>query len=248
MNEAAPGGSVWIGRTVRIPIAQDLARAAFSGDGRRLAVAERDGSVAVIDVGRNTVASTWKAYDATEHRLRAADFGDGVVVGSLAITGPEPIEAIAMSSDGTRVITAGGQGMIRVWDAATGARQLELLHQFHDTSFVALSGELAITATQSDGLQLWQGSEVAKSLYAGDDNGREGATDAVSTAALSNDGAWLATGHRSGMVRLWNLRARKEVGSAKRHRAAVTAAAISSDGTQLATAAADGSLLLWPLR
>lgn len=246
-NEAAPGGSVQIGREVPIMIAQDLAHVAFSGDGRRLAVAERDGSVAVIDVVRNTVASTWAAYDATETRRGGTDFGDGIIVKSVVITGPEPIEAIAMSRDATRVITAGGEGMIRVWDAATGARQLELWHQFHDTSFVALAGNLAITATESDGLQLWKGSEVATTLYAGDDNRREGTTDAVSTAALSSDGAWLATGHRSGMVRLWDLRARKEIASAKRHCAAVTAAAISSDGTQLATAADDG-LLLWPLR
>lgn len=240
-NEAAPGGSVRIGSEVPITFAHDLAHAAFSGDGRWLAVADRDGTVVVIDVASNTVASTWRAYDATERRVWGpTDFGDGTVVTSVTVTGPEPIEAVAMSRDGTRVITAGGEGMIRVWNTATGARQRELLHQFHDTSFVALAGDAAIVATKSDGLQLWQGSKVAATLYAGD--------DAVSAAALSSDGAWLVTGHRSGTVRLWDLRARTEVATVKRHDAAVTAAAISSDATQLATAANDGSVLVWPLR
>ena len=49
------------------------------------------------------------------------------------------INSVALSADGTRVITAGREGQLRLWDAATGRLLRSLAGHSHEVTSVAFS-------------------------------------------------------------------------------------------------------------
>jgi WD40 repeat protein len=98
--------------------------AAYSPDGKRLAVSFRGGSVNVLDA-----ASGQKLFDLTGH------------------TGS--VRHIAFSPDGTRIATASADGTVRLWDAATGIVQFALTGHTGQVTGLAFSPDGARLATVS---------------------------------------------------------------------------------------------------
>jgi WD40 repeat protein/transcriptional regulator with XRE-family HTH domain len=98
--------------------------AAYSPDGKRLAVSFRGGSVNVLDA-----ASGHKLFDLTGH------------------TGS--VRHIAFSLDGTRIATASADGTVRLWDAATGIVQFALTGHTGQVTGLAFSPDGARLATVS---------------------------------------------------------------------------------------------------
>ncbi|GAA0943024.1 WD40 repeat domain-containing serine/threonine protein kinase [Actinocorallia libanotica] len=72
-----------------------------------------------------------------------------------------------------------------------------------------------------------------------------GHSDEVLMVAFSRDGRTLATGDRSGEVRLWDVASGRTVRFLKGHTDAVYAAAFSPDGTMVATCSEDGTVRTW---
>jgi WD40 repeat protein/tetratricopeptide (TPR) repeat protein len=75
------------------------------------------------------------------------------------------LNAVQLSSDGKRVLTAGANGAVEVWDAATGQRVGDVLAHEEPVTHAALSpdGKRVLTAAKDMTLHLWD-VEMSKKL------------------------------------------------------------------------------------
>ncbi len=187
---------------------------AFSPDARWLVVAG-DTSAAILDAQNG----------ATRHELP---------MGGL-------VSRVAVSPDGRRVATSTERGMLRIWDAETGAPV---------TAAIRTAGPIHDMWYSPDGLWLGVGapseqvvllnSETAQSVL---ETSKAGA--ALVTSVITPDRKRLISGTVHGDVHFWSLPDMKPLPASGRHRSVVWATRLSRDGRQLATASGDQTVLIW---
>jgi WD40 repeat protein/tRNA A-37 threonylcarbamoyl transferase component Bud32 len=154
------------------------------------------------------------------------------------------VAAVAFSPDGTRLASAGGDGMLRVWEVATGA---ELFARRGRAARPDAPAGLSAVAYSPDGRRLaTTGADETLRLWdAG--TGAELATlpgKAVAAVAYSPDGKLLATAGPDGTVRLRNPADGAELRALRGHDGSVLALAFGPDG-RLASAGADRTVRVW---
>jgi WD40 repeat protein len=163
---------------------------------------------------------------------------------------PSTVFAVAFSHDGTRLATAGADGYVRLWNAATDRPVGKPLHASarHGVYGVAFSPTSNLLATAGgDGyVRLWNAATsrlVGKPLHA---SGPTTAQYGVRAVAFSHDGTRLASAGADGTVRLWNLATGRQLKifyASKRY--GVFGVAFSPTGNLLASAGGDGTVRLW---
>ena len=204
-----------------------ITRMAFSPDGTRLAGAAGSGAsqfeanrtVPVWDVRTGNLLMTLKGHE-------------------------DEVTAVAFSPDGSSLATGSIDGELRVWDAATGARQRAL-----DISDSALDYPMSL-AFSADGRLLLVGMHIDEAVPILDAESLEqvgefrGHTQFIQDAALGPRGI-VATASGDGTARIWDLGSDGELAALRGHRGWVNGVAISPDGSLVATAGADGTVRLW---
>ena len=158
--------------------------------------------------------------------------------------------ALAFSPDGTRVATAGEDGVTRLWDTSTGAMIAECRGHTRKVLGVAFrpDGRRLVTTSADGTVRRWDpatGREV-ESPY-------ELHTGEVVTAAYSPDGRWIASGGTDRSVRVWEAANRHDVAVLHGHTGTVGDLAFSADGRRLASASQlskvgyteDGTVRIW---
>jgi WD40 repeat protein len=117
------------------------------------------------------------------------------------LTADAEVNAIALTPDGTTLISA-GSGSITQWNLQTGVRSSLPGHEQIITS-LALSpdGTLLASGSWDHTIKLWQ-LETGKLLHT-----LKGHTDAITAVAISPDGQTLISGSRDRTIRLWDLNA-----------------------------------------
>jgi hypothetical protein len=173
--------------------------------------------------------------------------GQFVAIESYALVGHGgPVWSVAFTPDGGRILSAGGDARVRVWDVAT-RRQLQRFTRHTGTVFcVAISpdgrralsgsGELPgsqeIPAKTIGSVCLWEiesGTEIHR---------LDGEEDAITSVSFSPDGKQALFGSFRGAVVLWDVENWKEI-SRWRTESGLWSVRFSPDAKQAVTAGGD---------
>jgi WD40 repeat protein len=148
------------------------------------------------------------------------------------------VNSVALSPDGQRLATAGGQVGVRLWDVRTG-RRIQLRGTTKGIQSVAFS---------PDGRMLAGGKSFVVRRW-DVRSGRQlrpmrGHKAGVPTVEISPDGRTVASASTDG-VRLWDARTGRGRGAPLPHTDGVWSLAFSPDGHTLATGSHDKTVRLW---
>jgi WD40 repeat protein len=258
------GGSIHrllSGHTARV------SRVAISPDSTLVASASGDGTVRVWSMLREEQVGMFPAWREKFAAARAVAFSaDGRIVASGADDGivklwivgeqkevrvldEQPLPVTGLAFYGGSLASSTGDwrnnqrpGELRLWEVASG-RELALLKgHASEIKCVAIDPKgrlLASTASNGD-VRLWDLVDRTEL--------RTIRPDSMSgSLAFSSDGQWLAMGHFSGSVTLWDVRDGVLIERYVGHSKGVPGIAFSPDGKTIATTGTDGKLGLWPV-
>ncbi|HEX4613009.1 MAG TPA: sigma-70 family RNA polymerase sigma factor [Urbifossiella sp.] len=223
-----------------------ITRIRYDGDGKRILTASYDSTIRI-----------WQADTGEEVRKITAHPGRKLSAGPRAGFGPpgtgfgtpprpevfegRGVRDAAFSPDGTRIVSGGIDGMVRMWDADTG-KELWGWKPSQDVLAVAfLPGGKQVASGEAEGtIRVWDAvdGKVLKKL-----TGHTGGVDAL---AVVPDGRLVSAGADK-TVRVWDVGAGKELRCFHGHTAAVSAVAVSPDGRTALTGGNDNTARLWAL-
>jgi len=187
-------------------------------DGQHAVTTNTDGSIAMWDLRRRQLESTWKpSFLGARSPLRAA-----------------------LSLDARVVLSDGGPGTIDVWDASTHVLRQTLIDPsralLNSASFSA-DGRFIVGASADGTARVWN-TATGFNL-----TGLLGHVGPVTTATFSPDGREVLTGSADGTVRIWDATPREQVAELDAQ-AGGSAAACSASGV-VATLARDRVVRIW---
>jgi WD40 repeat protein len=192
---------------------------AFSTDGK-----------ALVTAGPRSVR-IWNLAGA-EEKLALSGHGGGV-------------PGLAFSPDGKLLASAGKDGMVKIWDPATGRCIKDLTAFREPPEPVAFSPDSRLLAAgdKAGTVRIWDVASWQELPVPAQDIGRE-----VYAVVFSPDGKYFAAGGRKSTVRLWDARSGQEHGTPLHgHEGGVVAVAFSPDGERVASVDKDGSTKLWDM-
>lgn len=223
--KAIPIGKPWI-RWVNKPeheirhpwewMVRDASCAAFSPDGKTVAVGGTDGSLLLFEA--ETGYEIWKVKGHAN---------------TIWIT--------VYSPDGSKVLSSAEDTTPRVWEISTGNLLFELVG--HDQ--VVRSGEFSpdgtklLTASSDKTARLWNAFDGTEVLVL------RGHEETIWSAEFSPYGARVLTASSDRTARVWDLASASEILSLSGHSGWVRSAMFSSDGRKILTASSDCTARTW---
>ncbi len=186
-------------------------------------------------------------------RLVVVTFTEKVAVVWDAASGKELVELphddtvalAAFSPDSERLLTAGGDNTIRLWETKTG-KELGVLRG-HEAAIVSAffspDGQRIIGASADKTVRGWDVASRKETLV------MKGHSEAITAASLSPDGLRVVTASADRTARLWDATGREYATVLGGHggsvRWATFWAAFSPDGERIVTASADKTARVW---
>jgi len=198
--------------------------AAFSPDGRRIATAGTDRDQAGNEHGAVRVVS------------QTLDPGS-----MLTLPHPVRVHGVAWSPDGRRLTTACADGLVREWNAATGALLGSFTGHRDDINWVAYSrdGSRVATASSDGTVRLWSPSHDWSSIEL------TGPVGQVWEVAFSPDGTRIAAGGADGSLHVWQSDSGRHLLALDAHDGPIWGVVFAADGWSIVTGADDGTARVW---
>jgi WD40 repeat protein len=247
--DVASGGELVVVRGHTGPVRS----ARFSPDSRTLATGGDDGVVRTWDVRTGAALHTFAGhtdwiYDlawSDDARTLASASQDGTLRLWPAEGGPARlvvhahsgfgVRAIAFLPEHDKLVSAGGDGVLRVWNVATGA---EIVHfSDHDAPYgLALDprGIRAASPVLHEGFEIWDTRDGKKLIDL------VGHVGQGLTASWSPDGEMIITSGTDGTARIWDVATGDTIAIFSQGHE-MRAASFSPDGARVITAADDGT-------
>ncbi len=244
---------------------------AFSPDGKIVAAGAKDGKIKLWD------AATLKPVRMLQHHaikicalafapdssLLFAGCEDGTVQIYNVAKGDvfaqasvpnevEPITALAVSSDGKRLVYASQNRAVQLFDLVTSEDRKGEKHAQCKLAktFRRPAGAMASVAfSPEDKGVLAGGSEHVVVLWNAETKAEQGAVEAhkdlITRVSYTSDGKRFLTASLDGTVKLWEVGAGKPERTLDAHEGGVSAAVFTHDGKQVVTGGKNGWMKMW---
>ena len=150
------------------------------------------------------------------------------------------VNTVTFSTDGNRLITAGADGIVKLWDVDSRTIVGILPSLGKEVKWAGETPDGNILLVGIDGtIDLWD-MELNREIDRWDIE-----VSNIRGVALSRNGKQLATAHDDGTIHLWNLVNHSETAQMKGHMGPVLGVAINPDGKTLVSGGEDGSIRFW---
>jgi len=151
------------------------------------------------------------------------------------------VSSVALSSDGTRIVSGSSDQSVRVWDALTGAELMALNGHTDWVTSIAFSsdGTRIVSGSSDQSVRVWDALTGAELMAL------NGHTDWVTSVAFSSDGTRIVSGSSDQSVWVWDALTGAELTALNSHTGSVTSVAFSNDGTRIVSGSKDQSVRVW---
>lgn len=161
------------------------------------------------------------------------------------------VSSLAISPDGTEIVSSGSDGLLKIWSLATGSLRatLDAYEQSEPSSFLQRQG-ISDVAWSSDGkyivcggddklVRVWHAKRLELMCEL------EGHTSFVFCVSFNPNVTLAVSGGFDESVRMWDLQKKRCHRTIAAHSEAVTGVAFNRDGSILASCSYDGLIRLW---
>ena len=154
------------------------------------------------------------------------------------------VNAVAVTSDGKRLITGSGDKLARVWDIETQKMKFELKGHDGPVTAVAVTpdGSRIVTGSNDRTLRIWDADtgDQRKEI--------RGHLDSVTDVTITPDGKRIISGSNDRTAYIWDAETGTALGQVGGHQSSINVVAVTSDGTRIVTGSNDWTTRVWDLR
>jgi WD40 repeat protein/tetratricopeptide (TPR) repeat protein len=152
----------------------------------------------------------------------------------------DSVTGVAVSPDGSRIVTGSSDKTARVWDAKTLAELATLKGHTGGVTSVAVSpdGSRIVTGSSDETARVWDAKTFAELATLKAHTG-------VTSVAVSPDGSRFFTGSGIGTVGVWDAKTFAELATLPGSMYLVTSVAVSPDGSRIVTGSSDETARVW---
>ncbi|KAG0701505.1 quinon protein alcohol dehydrogenase-like superfamily [Suillus ampliporus] len=181
-----------------------------------------------------------------DNTIRIWDLETGEAFGAPLRGHTGSVQSIAISSDGSHIVSGSYDQTIRVWDAETG-EVLGSPLQGHTSSVMSVAispdGNRIVSGSDDKTIRVWDAETSTAEALGG---ALQGHTDSVNSVAISPDGHHIVSGSSDKTVWMWDMETGKALGaSLQGHTQSVQAVSISSDGHRVVSGSNHGTIRVW---